>query len=415
MIWIIGSDGMLGNELCEIFKESNVPFVGTDKEVSILESDALSHFAFEHKPDWIVNCSGYTAVDKAETDRNTAFAINAEGVKNIAFVAKELDVPLVHISTDYVFDGTSRTPLSEDAPVSPPGVYGKSKLAGENGIRKLHNKYFIIRTSWLYGQYGPNFIYTMLKLMNSRDSIKVVNDQHGSPTWTRNLAEFILHLAVSNSQSFGTYHFSGEGECTWYEFANEIYKKGRDLGLIQSQCTINPCASSEFLTPAIRPLYSLLSKEKVKKTFSINIPTWEESLNKYFFSLSGLFNRVFNWIEHSDYDLDTARAMQESGRYLYVAITCQQSLEKLLKAIYEFRGTPIPRIHDLLRLSKIIEIDDKYVQMLKDLSYYYIASRYSERIKVLSADLNETRSSYILGETEEIGKWLKSIIPLSLK
>ena len=281
MIWIIGSNGMLGKELCEVFKESNVPFVGTDKDVSILEPDALKHFAFELKPDWIVNCSGYTAVDKAETDKDTAFAINAEGVKNIALAAKELDAPLVHISTDYVFDGTSKTPLSEDSPVSPLGVYGKSKLAGENWIRKLHNKHFIIRTAWLYGQYGPNFVYTMLKLMNSRDSIKVIDDQHGSPTWARDLAELILSLVVNNTQSFGTYHFSGEGECTWYDFADEIYKKGKECGLIKSECTIEPCTSGEFPTPAKRPSYSLLSKEKIKKTFSVTIPGWEDSLNKF--------------------------------------------------------------------------------------------------------------------------------------
>ncbi len=413
MIWIIGDQGMLGKELCEVLKESNVPFAGTDKDVSILKPDALKHFAFELKPDWIINCSGYTDVDKAETDKDTAFAINAEGVKNIALAAKELDIPLVHISTDYVFDGTSSIPLSEDAPVLPLGVYGKSKLDGENWIRKLHNKHFIIRTAWLYGQYGPNFVYTMLKLMNSRESIKVVNDQHGSPTWTKDLAEFILHLVVNNSQSFGTYHFSGEGECTWFDFANEIYKKGRDLGLIKSECTINPCPSSEFPTPAKRPSYSLLSKEKIKNYLGFSVPNWGESLFSFISEISSLISRVQNWIEYADYDLETAKAMFSSGRYLYVVITCQQNLEKAFKAIFEYRGMKTPKIHDLVRLSDLLNLksSNDEQQLYKDLSYYYIASRYSERIKTLSDEITKERSLYIIKKSEGVYTWIKSMIP----
>jgi len=281
MIWIIGSNGMLGRELSALLEEKNLTFTGTDREVSILDPSALKEFAENAEPSWIVNCSGYTAVDRAESDKEAAFAINAQGVKNIASLALELDIPLIHISTDYVFDGTSRIPLTEDAPVSPVSVYGESKLSGENAIRKIHKKHFIIRTAWLYGQYGPNFVYTMIKLMNAKESIKVVDDQHGSPTWAKDLAGLMFTIISAESETYGTYHFSGEGECTWYTFARSIYEFGKEKNLITSDCTIEPCSSSEFPTPAKRPEYSLLSKEKVKKTFGFPFPDWEDSLVRF--------------------------------------------------------------------------------------------------------------------------------------
>jgi dTDP-4-dehydrorhamnose reductase len=281
MIWLIGNLGMLGQDLALQLKELNLSFIGSDREVSILDTEALKTFAESHKPSWIINCSAYTAVDKAEDDKETAYALNQKGVSNIASLAASLDIPLIHISTDYVFDGTSATPLDENSSTGPVGVYGASKLAGEEEVRKICSKYFIIRTAWLYGQYGPNFVYTMIKLMNKLDSLKVVDDQVGSPTWTRDITGLIGKVIQSESEAYGTYHLSGEGECSWFGFADSIFTLGKEKGLITSECSLTPCTSDEFPSPTKRPAYSLMSKEKVKKVFSYTVPRWEDSLKSF--------------------------------------------------------------------------------------------------------------------------------------
>lgn len=281
MIWIIGNKGMLGRELSELLAFEGVPFLGSDREVSILDPEALSAFAEGHNPRVMINCSAYTAVDRAEEDREAVFALNRDGAANLACLAAEKDIPLIHISTDYVFDGTSSEPLSEGAPTGPTGVYGASKLAGEEAVRAAASKHIIIRTAWLYGQHGPNFVYTMLKLMNQREALKVVDDQHGSPTWARDLSRFILTVIRDDREAWGTYHFSGEGRCTWYGFVQEILRLGRETGLVTRDCSLTPCASSEYPTPAKRPAWSLLSKEKARKTFGVEVPRWEEALGAF--------------------------------------------------------------------------------------------------------------------------------------
>ncbi len=281
MIWLIGNKGMLGQDLSMELEEAGIPFVGSDREVSILEPEALKAFAKGKTLSCIINCSAYTAVDKAEEEVDFAYALNRDGAANIADHAFDLDIPLIHISTDYVFDGTSVLPLAEDAPTGPEGVYGASKLAGEQEIRSRCKKHFIIRTAWLYGRFGANFVYTMIKLMNKLESLKVVDDQIGSPTWTRDLTGLIARIIKSKSEAYGTYHLSGEGECSWFGFASEIYRMGREKGLIESECVINPCTSEEFPTPAKRPAYSLMSKEKVRSTFSYEPRHWEESLKLF--------------------------------------------------------------------------------------------------------------------------------------
>jgi dTDP-4-dehydrorhamnose reductase len=286
MIWIIGNQGMLGQELFRLLEEKQLNFIGSDREVDILDQDALSAFSDANTPDCIINCSAFTAVDRAEDESEAAYAINHQGVENIAKLAAERGIPLIHISTDYVFDGTSQSPLDESAPTSPQSVYGSSKLAGEEAIRKHNPRHMIIRTAWLYGEFGPNFVYTMLKLMNSHESIKVVNDQIGSPTWARDLAGLIRRILSSGTDNYGTYHFSGEGECSWYDFAREIYRIGREKGLIDSQCTIEPCSSDEFPAKAPRPAYSLLSKEKVKRVFHYQPQHWQHSLEQFLHSIS---------------------------------------------------------------------------------------------------------------------------------
>ncbi len=281
MIWLIGNRGMLGQELSRTFTNAGIDFVGSDREVSILDPEALKQFSDANKPDWIVNCSAYTAVDKAESEEDLAYALNRDGIGNIGWLAAELDIPVIHISTDYVFDGTSKIPLTEDTPTGPVSVYGKSKLAGEEALRSATDKYFIIRTAWLYGQFGPNFVYTMIKLMNGRDTIKVVNDQHGSPTWTGELSALINKIISNDRTEYGIYHFSGNGECSWYDFAGEIYRIGRENGLIESDCEITPCTSDEFPTPAQRPEFSLLSKEKVKSVFTFTPEDWKVTLENF--------------------------------------------------------------------------------------------------------------------------------------
>ncbi|MBF9017761.1 MULTISPECIES: dTDP-4-dehydrorhamnose reductase [unclassified Oceanispirochaeta] len=279
MIWLIGNKGMLGQDLEK--KLSGLDCIGTDREVSILEADALKAFVVDKDISFIINCSAYTAVDKAEEDVKAAYAINRDGVGNIARLAADLDVPLLHISTDYVFDGSSSVPLNEETPTGPVAVYGASKLAGEELIRSLCTRYFIIRTAWLYGQYGPNFVYTMIKLMNKLETLKVVDDQVGSPTWTRDLTGLIKLIVGSGSADYGTYHLSGEGECSWFGFASEIYTLGKELGLIEGECSLVPCSSEEFPSPAKRPAYSLMSKDKVRTVLDYNVPMWQDSLNSF--------------------------------------------------------------------------------------------------------------------------------------
>lgn len=281
MIWIIGSKGMLGQELCLALKKAGLDFIGTDREVDILNPSALKAKANEISPRWIVNCSAYTAVDQAEDDSEMAYKINRDGVGNIAELANELDIPVLHISTDYVFDGTSDTPLDEKSVTGPIGVYGASKLAGEEILQKTCHKFFIIRTAWLYGKFGPNFVYTMTKLMNKLDSLKVVHDQIGSPTWAGDLAGLLVNIINENCEKYGIYHFSGGGECSWFDFANEIYALGRDFRLITGRCDIEPCDSSEFPTKASRPAFSLLSKEKVKADLNLDVPLWQDSLKSF--------------------------------------------------------------------------------------------------------------------------------------
>lgn len=413
MIWLIGNKGMLGTELSKHLEEEKIDFIGSDREVSILEPPSLGGFANTHKPSLIINCSAYTAVDKAEEDKDAAYAINQTGVANIARLAAARDIPLIHISTDYVFDGTSSIPLKEDAPTGPEGVYGMSKLAGEEEIRKIAPKHFIIRTAWLYGQYGPNFVYTMMKLMNKLEAIKVVNDQKGSPTWTRDLTGLIVSILKQRSDAYGTYHLSGEGECTWFGFAREIYKMAREKGLVTRDCAVNPCTSSEFPTPAKRPAYSLMSKEKVKSVLGYGVRAWTQSLEMFLTGMERVVYDVSNWLEHSEYDLETARVMHSQGRYTYTAFMCQQALEKQIKGISVFFTGKHRFSHDLLFLAKSanIDFDDEQEYFLDELNLTYIKSRYSERMSRLSKIWTKSKSEECLEKTEELYKWLNQRIP----
>ena len=307
MIWLIGCKGMLGSEVAKQLDEKKLPWVGTGKEVDITDPQALLDFTNrietaayfpselprnDRKIKWIINCAAYTNVDMAENDSELAEKVNTAGPLNIARTARSIGAKLIHISTDYVFDGTASSPYTEEMPKSPLGVYGQTKACGEDAIMKEMNTYYIIRTSWLYGPNGHNFVNTMINVMNSHENINVVNDQKGSPTFTHDLAAVILRFMDKNDNAkaffgknsapaYGIYHYTDDGEITWYDFAKEIYRLGRKFGRITQECTVNPCTTEEYGANVQRPAYSVLSKEKISKALKLKIPEWQSSLEKF--------------------------------------------------------------------------------------------------------------------------------------
>ena len=283
MVWLIGCKGMLGTEIARQLKNSNIDYIGTDIDVDITKLEVLEDFANKNpKIDWIINCSAYTAVDKAEDDKDFANLLNNIGPKNISSVAKKINAKMIHISTDYVFDGTGNIPYTEDMDVKPIGVYGQTKADGEKSVIDSGCEYYIFRTAWLYGYDGKNFVYTMLKLMESKQELSVVSDQKGTPTFAGDLANCVIKTITSKNQiPCGIYHCTDLGEITWYDFACEIYKQGKATGKLSNECKINPCTTDEFPTKAKRPAYSVVSKEKIQQALGIALPMWNESLNVF--------------------------------------------------------------------------------------------------------------------------------------
>jgi len=290
MIWLIGNKGMLGNDVEKLLKERGLIYCASDKEVDIGDYKALEKFGKDKKIKWVFNCAGYTKVDKAEEEIYEVFRINKEGVRNLALFSAKKQIRLIHISTDYVFDGRQERVAAiykEDAKTNPINIYGKSKLAGEEEIKKILEEHFIMRTAWLYGLKGNNFVYTMLRLFKERELVKVVEDQWGAPTYTVDLASAILKVIEDDSVSYGTYHFTNEGMTSWYEFAKAIYKKAKRLGLIadNKKIEIQPIKTEEYPTAARRPRYSVLSKEKIKREFDLKIREWDKALEDFLISL----------------------------------------------------------------------------------------------------------------------------------
>ena len=290
MIWLIGNKGMLGNDVEKLLKERRLAYRASDKEVDISDYKVLEKFGKDKKIKCVINCAGYTKVDKAEEEIDEAFKINKDGVRNIALFSAKKQIRLIHISTDYVFNGQqegSALTYREDDKTNPINIYGKSKLAGEEEIKKILEEYFIIRTAWLYGAKGNNFAYTMLRLFKERDAVKIVEDQWGSPTYTADLAGAILKIIEDDSGSYGIYHFTNEGMTSWYEFARAIFKKAKRLGLIESnkKVEIRPIKTEDYPAAAKRPRYSVLSKEKIKKDFDLKIRNWDKALEDFLISL----------------------------------------------------------------------------------------------------------------------------------
>jgi dTDP-4-dehydrorhamnose reductase len=286
MIWLIGDKGMLGAELSKLFRRSGALFKGTGREIDISSIEAVREFALQKRFSWIVNCAGYTAVDRAEDDVDDCYRVNRNGPENLGTLASETGATVIHISTDYVFDGTLSRPYTEDDPVSPLSVYGRSKTDGEAALLRACSRAFVIRTAWLYGALGPNFVLTMIRAMQEQKKIQVIDDQMGSPTYTGDLAAVIEMIVSAGSGNYGIYNYSNEGQTTWFQYALEILSLASYYGLVSRQCQITPISSAEFHARAKRPAYSVLSKEKIRKMFKVRIPAWQESLARFFCELT---------------------------------------------------------------------------------------------------------------------------------
>lgn len=308
MIWVIGGTGMLGCEVCSQLKDRKFSFVSTGSEIDITNAGVVENFIQstetinylkahnnpEKDPDngkikWIINCSGYTDVEKAEEEQDKADLLNNKGVLNIARAARNHGAKLIHISTDYVFDGDAKAPVNEKERKNPCNVYGKTKADGEDQIISSMTQYYILRTSWLYGFNGENFVYTMARLLNTREGVNVVKDQTSSPTCCADLAQVICLIiektykasglfGKNSIPTYGIYNFCNKGEASWLDFAAAIKTIGKKAGKITGSCKINPCTAEEYGGKAARPAYSVLDTAKIEKELKIKIPEWQNSL-----------------------------------------------------------------------------------------------------------------------------------------
>lgn len=279
-ILVTGVNGQLGRKVKEAFaQETTFNMIYTDvDELDIASRKAVEKFFDTYRPKFVINCAAYTAVDKAEEEKETALRINEKGPLVLAEKCKSYEAFLLHISTDYVFDGQAFMPYTENHPTKPVNFYGKTKVLGEEAIQKTYDQSAIIRTAWLYSEHGNNFVKTMLRLGAERQKLGVIDDQVGTPTYAGDLAEAIRAFAVNyfsiNNFARGIYHFTNEGACSWFDFALKIQN------LANNKVTVNPIPTTDYPTPAKRPHYSILNKRKIKDQLQISIPHWEESLAK---------------------------------------------------------------------------------------------------------------------------------------
>jgi dTDP-4-dehydrorhamnose reductase len=274
VILVTGSNGQLGKELQQLadsYPQYRFVFASRD-DMQLHVFGLVENFFIATKPQYCINCAAYTAVDKAEVEEELAMLVNGEAVGNLAAVCKKYQTKLIHISTDYVFDGESETPYKEDDATGPINTYGKSKLLGEQLCMKEDPDAIIIRTAWVYSSFGNNFVKTMMRLMNERNELNVVADQIGSPTYAADLTKAILDIISSGKWESGIYHYSNEGKISWFEFAQAIKE------ITNSKAIVHPIETAQYPTPARRPHYSLLNKEKIKSTYSVAVPDWEASL-----------------------------------------------------------------------------------------------------------------------------------------
>ncbi|WP_158824897.1 dTDP-4-dehydrorhamnose reductase [Mucilaginibacter lacusdianchii] len=273
-IVVFGASGQLGHCLKQVAAEQHITdiYFPVEDEANILNVEALEKLFAEQKPAYCINCAAYTAVDKAEDDVDVARKVNKDGAANLARLCKEHNAVLIHISTDFVFEGNSANPLVETDEANPISVYGLTKLEGEQAVTELLPEHYILRTSWLYSEHGNNFVKTMLRLGKEKEELKIIADQIGTPTYAIDLAECIFTIIKSNAGKYGIYHFSNEGVTSWYDFAKAIFD------LSHTTVKVFPVRTAEYVTRAVRPAYSVMDKAKVKSTFGIEIPYWRDSL-----------------------------------------------------------------------------------------------------------------------------------------
>jgi len=286
MIWLVGAEGMLGSEVRTLLELRGLEYHATDEETDITSAGAVLLCARIHQPRWIINCAAYTAVDRAESEEERAYAVNALGAKHLARAAEAIDARLIHVSTDYVFSGRRNGPYPEDAPPDPVGAYGRTKEAGEAFVRASGARHFIVRTAWLHGPHGKNFVASMLRLMAERPKLEVVDDQRGSPTYAGDLADALLAFIASDQEAFGTYHYTNEGVCTWHAFAEEIHSRAVAAGLLRAPLPIEAIASTAYPTTVTRPANSALSHARIRATLGLSIPTWQDGLARHLDRLS---------------------------------------------------------------------------------------------------------------------------------
>jgi dTDP-4-dehydrorhamnose reductase len=390
---------MLGTELSLLLEKTGLAFAGTDREVDITNPAALIEFAKNRPFAWIVNCAAYTAVDRAEDDVETCRRLNAAGPGNIAACAKSIGARLMHISTDYVFDGTgiaadgTLRPYREDDTANPIGVYGRTKRDGEIAVMENSPRSYIVRTAWLYGKHGPNFVATMLRLMNERPEVKVVDDQRGSPTWAGDLAAALVEIInaerYGRTVPYGVYHYTNKGNITWFDFAAEIYDAGSRLGLITKDCAVRPCTSAEYPAKVTRPAYSVLDKTKIETALGIAIPTWDESLRRYLritADETGLAKTMPN--------LDV-RWKQRFENF-------QKSLEHLSKIVNRYEKPGFTEIETTLCL--------KYFEMVFELAWKVLKDYLTEKgITGIIGGKDAIRQAFNNGIIDEGEIWLRMV------
>jgi dTDP-4-dehydrorhamnose reductase len=274
-IVVLGASGQLGSCIKKVSEERNIVDIlfPSEQEGNILSPELLDILFTKEKPSFVINCAAYTAVDKAEDEQDICRKVNRDGAEFIAKACKKHASALIHISTDFVFKGDIPKPLAETDPTDPENIYGLTKLEGEVVIAETLPEYFTVRTSWLYSEYGNNFVKTMLRLGKERDQLGVIVDQIGSPTYAIDLAGAILDIIQSGSKAYGIYHYSNEGLTSWYDFAKAIFD------LSGTKVVVNPVKTSEYVTKAVRPAFSVMDKTKIKNTFNLSLPYWRDSLS----------------------------------------------------------------------------------------------------------------------------------------
>lgn len=283
-VLVTGAGGQLGRDVTAIFREAGHDVMACDRtELDITDLEQSRRIIQAHQPEAIVHCAAYTAVDAAETDVDGAYLVNATGTRNIAIAAEESSAKLIYISTDYVFNGRGDQPYHEYDNTDPQSIYGKSKRAGEVLVQNLCSKWFIVRTSWVFGLHGSNFVKTMLRLGHEKPLLTVVNDQKGSPTYTSDLAKFLLELA--GTEKYGIYHASNSGNCTWYEFTEAILEEAADLLGWQVTARLEPCTTEQFPKPAPRPANSALEHLSIRTNGFTDLPHWRDGLRQFLLAM----------------------------------------------------------------------------------------------------------------------------------